>query len=281
MSRPTIVTVDDDPLVSAAITRDLRARYGADYRIVRTTSGRRGARRARPAGAARPAGGADRRRPADAPDDRHRDARAGPRARAGREAAAAHGVRRHRRRPSARSTTSGSTTTCSSRGTRPRSGSTRWSTTCSTTGGTSTPTTPATCASSATAGPTAATRSRRSSPATTSPTAGSTSSATTRARRLVELAGAGPADLPLVLVPGRRDPALPHDARAGGGARPAHPAEQPLYDVCIVGGGPAGLAAAVYAASEGLRTVVVEREAPGGQAGRARRSRTTSASPGG
>jgi thioredoxin reductase (NADPH) len=39
------------------------------------------------------------------------------------------------------------------------------------------------------------------------------------------------------------------------------------YDVAIVGGGPAGLAAAVYGASEGLRTVVIEREAPGGQAG--------------
>ena len=39
------------------------------------------------------------------------------------------------------------------------------------------------------------------------------------------------------------------------------------YDTVIVGGGPAGLAAAVYGASEGLRTVVVEREAPGGQAG--------------
>ena len=39
------------------------------------------------------------------------------------------------------------------------------------------------------------------------------------------------------------------------------------YDVAIVGGGPAGLAAAVYGASEGLRTIVVEREAPGGQAG--------------
>jgi len=43
--------------------------------------------------------------------------------------------------------------------------------------------------------------------------------------------------------------------------------KQPLYDLCIVGDGPAGLAAAVYAASEGLRTVVVERDAPGGQAG--------------
>jgi len=39
------------------------------------------------------------------------------------------------------------------------------------------------------------------------------------------------------------------------------------YDVVIIGGGPAGLAAAVYGASEGLRTMVVEREAPGGQAG--------------
>lgn len=41
----------------------------------------------------------------------------------------------------------------------------------------------------------------------------------------------------------------------------------PEYDTIIIGGGPAGLAAAVYGASEGLRTVVVEREAPGGQAG--------------
>jgi thioredoxin reductase (NADPH) len=39
------------------------------------------------------------------------------------------------------------------------------------------------------------------------------------------------------------------------------------YDAVIIGGGPAGLAAAVYGASEGLRTLVVEREAPGGQAG--------------
>jgi thioredoxin reductase (NADPH) len=39
------------------------------------------------------------------------------------------------------------------------------------------------------------------------------------------------------------------------------------YDIVIIGGGPAGLAAAVYGASEGLRTLVVEREAPGGQAG--------------
>ena len=41
----------------------------------------------------------------------------------------------------------------------------------------------------------------------------------------------------------------------------------PFYDVVIVGGGPAGLAAAVYASSEGLKTILVESEAPGGQAG--------------
>lgn len=44
-------------------------------------------------------------------------------------------------------------------------------------------------------------------------------------------------------------------------------AQQPFYDLVIVGGGPAGLAAAVYGASEGLRTVMIERQAPGGQAG--------------
>ncbi len=44
-------------------------------------------------------------------------------------------------------------------------------------------------------------------------------------------------------------------------------ADKPFYDLIIVGGGPAGLAAAVYGASEGLRTVMVESEAPGGQAG--------------
>ena len=44
-------------------------------------------------------------------------------------------------------------------------------------------------------------------------------------------------------------------------------AEQPFYDLIVIGGGPAGLAGAVYGASEGLRTMMIEREAPGGQAG--------------
>ena len=50
----------------------------------------------------------------------------------------------------------------------------------------------------------------------------------------------------------------------------ANPA-QDHYDLVVVGGGPAGLAAAVYGASEGLKTVMVEREAPGGQAGQSSR----------
>src|SRR5947207_15826910 len=44
-------------------------------------------------------------------------------------------------------------------------------------------------------------------------------------------------------------------------------AQLPFYDLIIVGAGPAGLGAAVYGASEGLRTLLIEREAAGGQAG--------------
>ena len=59
-----------------------------------------------------------------------------------------------------------------------------------------------------------------------------------------------------------------------------HPARDE-YDVVIIGGGPAGLAAGVYGASEGLRTVVVEREAPGGQAGTSSRIENYLGFPGG
>src|SRR5438874_1843872 len=73
--------------------------------------------------------------------------------------------------------------------------------------------------------------------------------------------------LPLILFPdGARlaEPPLPAVAdKIGLRTR----AQTNFYDLAIVGGGPAGLAAAVYGASEGLRTVIIEREAPGGQAG--------------
>jgi len=73
--------------------------------------------------------------------------------------------------------------------------------------------------------------------------------------------------LPLVVLPGGEvlsNPPLGElAARIGLRTR----AETTFYDFVIVGGGPAGLAAAVYGASEGLKTLLVERQAPGGQAG--------------
>ncbi|SDS89349.1 thioredoxin reductase (NADPH) [Friedmanniella luteola] len=87
------------------------------------------------------------------------------------------------------------------------------------------------------------------------------------ASRLRDLAGAGPTDLPLVLVPDGDTLRSPSTLDLAGALGLPTRAQQPLYDLCIIGGGPAGLAAAVYGASEGLSTVIVEREAPGGQAG--------------
>jgi thioredoxin reductase (NADPH) len=82
------------------------------------------------------------------------------------------------------------------------------------------------------------------------------------------LEAAGPdARLPLVLLPdgeAMSAPSIP-DAAARIGMKGR--AELPFYDLVVVGGGPAGLAAAVYGASEGLDTVLLEGEAPGGQAG--------------
>jgi thioredoxin reductase (NADPH) len=91
------------------------------------------------------------------------------------------------------------------------------------------------------------------------------------ARKLTDLASASPDDLPLVLVPEAEPLRAPSNLQLASALGLRTRAEQPLYDLCIVGGGPAGLAAAVYAASEGLRAVVVEKEAPGGQAGQSSR----------
>ncbi len=87
------------------------------------------------------------------------------------------------------------------------------------------------------------------------------------ARRLVEYAGAAERPLPLVLFPDGGALSAPGQAALAEKAGFQMRATLPFYDLLIVGGGPAGLAAAVYGASEGLRTVLIEREAPGGQAG--------------
>jgi len=89
-------------------------------------------------------------------------------------------------------------------------------------------------------------------------------------RRLLAAAD-GDAALPMVLFPEGdvlRQPTVAELAERAGVLRRA---ELPFYDLVIVGGGPAGLAAAVYGASEGLQTALVEREAPGGQAGQSSR----------
>jgi thioredoxin reductase (NADPH) len=74
-------------------------------------------------------------------------------------------------------------------------------------------------------------------------------------------------DLPTIRVVDGKTVVRPQHRRVAALLGLATDADAAEYDTVIVGGGPAGLAAAVYGASEGLRTIVVEREAPGGQAG--------------
>jgi thioredoxin reductase (NADPH) len=90
-------------------------------------------------------------------------------------------------------------------------------------------------------------------------------------RELLKVAGVAESGLPVALLEDgtvlERPTILELAERLGVAVQPAGD----HYDLVIVGGGPAGLAAAVYGASEGLRTVMVEREAPGGQAGQSSR----------
>jgi thioredoxin reductase (NADPH) len=86
-------------------------------------------------------------------------------------------------------------------------------------------------------------------------------------KQLLEALGPEAASLPVVLFPDGTKllDSVPAEVAQRVGLRTR--AQTNFYDLAIVGGGPAGLAAAVYGASEGLHTVMIEREAPGGQAG--------------
>jgi thioredoxin reductase (NADPH) len=89
----------------------------------------------------------------------------------------------------------------------------------------------------------------------------------TDARNLVESVSEGSHKLPVVFFPDGNtliDPSIQDIAERIGLQTKA---DKPFYDLIIVGAGPAGLAAAVYGGSEGLSTVMIEREATGGQAG--------------
>jgi thioredoxin reductase (NADPH) len=86
-------------------------------------------------------------------------------------------------------------------------------------------------------------------------------------KQLLEALGTEAASLPVVLFPDGTKllESVPAEVAKKVGLRTR--AQTDFYDLAIVGGGPAGLAAAVYGASEGLHTVIIEKEAPGGQAG--------------
>ncbi|HEY6444338.1 MAG TPA: FAD-dependent oxidoreductase [Candidatus Acidoferrales bacterium] len=86
-------------------------------------------------------------------------------------------------------------------------------------------------------------------------------------KRLLAALGPEAVNLPIVLFPDGTKllESVPADVAQKVGLRTR--AQTNFYDLAIVGGGPAGLAAAVYGASEGLHTVMIEQEAPGGQAG--------------
>ena len=91
------------------------------------------------------------------------------------------------------------------------------------------------------------------------------------ARQLLAAASADPALLPVVLLPDGTHLVQPTPAQVAEKIGLRTRAQAPFYDLVIVGSGPAGLAAGVYGASEGLRTLIIEREAPGGQAGQSSR----------
>jgi thioredoxin reductase (NADPH) len=90
-------------------------------------------------------------------------------------------------------------------------------------------------------------------------------------QRLLEAAGADGLALPVVITPDG-DPLIePTDAELAQHVGLATSPSKDFYDLIVIGGGPAGLGAAVYGASEGLRTVLVERTSTGGQAGQSSR----------
>jgi thioredoxin reductase (NADPH) len=90
-------------------------------------------------------------------------------------------------------------------------------------------------------------------------------------RRLLEAAGADGLTLPVVITPDGEALVAPTDPELAAKVGLATTPTAEFYDLIVIGGGPAGLGAAVYGASEGLRTVLVERTATGGQAGQSSR----------
>ena len=89
--------------------------------------------------------------------------------------------------------------------------------------------------------------------------------------RLLAAAGASPEDVPLIVTPDGTALRNPSEAEIAAAVGLTTDPVSDFYDLIVIGGGPAGLGSAVYGASEGLRTVLVERQATGGQAGQSSR----------
>jgi thioredoxin reductase (NADPH) len=102
-----------------------------------------------------------------------------------------------------------------------------------------------------------------------------------QARQLTASTCSKATQLPLLLFPDGSQIISPSNQEIAKKIGLKSSAQMPFYDLIIVGGGPAGLAAAVYGASEGLNTVLLEREAPGGQAGTSSRIENYLGFPGG
>jgi thioredoxin reductase (NADPH) len=86
-------------------------------------------------------------------------------------------------------------------------------------------------------------------------------------RALVVSITGDPPKIPVILFPDGTTLVNPAIAQLAEKVGLSTLAKRPFYDIVIIGGGPSGLACAVYAASEGLRTLLIEKSAPGGQAG--------------
>ena len=271
MGKPVLLSVDDDPGVSRAVARDLRRRYGEDYRVLRASSAAEALealRELKLRGDPVAVLLADYRMPRD---ERHRVPRAGDGPVPAGPPRAADRLRRHRRRhpgdqrrrrrrlpaqavgPAGGEALPDRRRACSRpwRET-PRRRRSRTS------------------SSSATAG-----RRRRSGRATCWPATPCPyrwySVDEPEGQRLLAAAGAGPDDVPVVVTPDAQVLLHPSESELAAVAGLSVDPREKFYDLVVVGGGPAGLGAAVYGASEGLRTVLVEREATGGQAGQSSR----------
>jgi thioredoxin reductase (NADPH) len=94
---------------------------------------------------------------------------------------------------------------------------------------------------------------------------------TEEGRRLLDAAGADGRDLPVLITVDGEPLVTPTQAEVAARVGLATTPQRDFYDLVVVGGGPGGLGAAVYGASEGLRTVLVEKFATGGQAGQSSR----------